>query len=202
MGDVLSDPLANGRSVRTRPGGFPVLRLTAVRDGRIDVRATKPGDWTESDAAKHVVHDGDFLIIRGNGSLSLVGRGGLVEREPVNPVAYPDTLIRARVRRDICEPHFLRLVWDSSVVRRQVEKTARTTAGIYKINQEDLAGLLLPLPSIAEQQDRTASAERRLSLLDALHEQVEVVRRRAGSLRRSLLACAFSGSLVKREGGH
>ena len=86
VADLLLAPLANGRSVRTRAGGFPVLRLTCLRDGRIDLGETKEGEWDAADAARYLVQRGDFFVSRGNGSLDLVGRGGLVDLEP-DPVA-------------------------------------------------------------------------------------------------------------------
>lgn len=40
---TLKSGLSNGRSVPTQIGGFPVLRLTALREGRIDLNARKEG---------------------------------------------------------------------------------------------------------------------------------------------------------------
>src|SRR5438477_10659089 len=94
LGELLEEPMANGRSVPDG-SGFPVLRLTALKGGRVDLRERKRGAWGAQDASRFRVRNGDFLIARGNGSLALVGRGGLVEDEP-DPVAYPDTAIRVR----------------------------------------------------------------------------------------------------------
>ena len=77
--DQLSpDDLANGRSVPSAEKGAKVLRLTAVRNGRIDLSASKNGAWTEKEAEPFAVVEGDLLIVRGNGSLPLVGRAALV----------------------------------------------------------------------------------------------------------------------------
>lgn len=134
LGDLVSEPLANGKSVRSRPGGFPVLRLTCLKGGGIDLAERKDGDWEARDAASVLVHRGDFFVSRGNGSLNLVGRGGLVVDEP-DPVAYPDTLIRVRLPAHVLAPALLALVWNAPIVREQLEPRARTTAGIYKVNQ-------------------------------------------------------------------
>jgi hypothetical protein len=82
--------------VKDRTGGFKVLRLTALRFGKIDLREYKEGDWEASEAANHVVRKGDFLLSRGNGSIKLVGRGGVV-MENVD-IAFPDTLKRKPLR--------------------------------------------------------------------------------------------------------
>lgn len=196
--DVLEEPLANGRSVRTRSGGFPVLRLTAIRDGQVDLDETKEGDWTSADAATWQVRAGDFLIVRGNGSLRLVGRGGLVPRAP-KAVAYPDTLIRVRVDRDRCRPEYLRLVWGSSGVRKQLEGLARTTAGIYKINQQHLNAIVLPLPSVAVQDQlvaRMAAAETSLSIV---LRQAGKMSSRLMALRASVIRSAVDGQLAPQD---
>lgn len=198
LGELLTAGLTNGKSVPTREGGFPVLRLTALREARVDLSERKAGAWSAAEAARFLVQRGDFLISRGNGSLRLVGRGGLVTDDP-DPVAYPDTLIRARPDASKISPGFLALVWNAPVVRKQIENVAKTTAGIYKVNQRDLAAMRVPVPSLAEQ-------ERVLRLVTAARQEVarltaEVGRSqvRGAALRRALLAAAFSGRLV-REG--
>ena len=50
---LLTESLANGRSVPTREGGFPVLRLTALKAEGVDLAERKGGDWTESDAQRY-----------------------------------------------------------------------------------------------------------------------------------------------------
>jgi type I restriction enzyme S subunit len=209
LADVLSEPLSNGRSVPTAESGFPVLRLTALNGGRIDVAARKTGAWTATDAAPFLVRRGDFLISRGNGSRHLVGRGGLVVAEP-DPVAYPDTLVRIRAPADVVNPEFLAIVWNGSNVRQQIESVAKTTAGIYKINQKDIQRILLPLPSLPEQ----AVVVSQVSALQASVERLALAKAsvvaRGEALRGALLAAAFSGRLTgqgidldQREGrGH
>ena len=81
VAQVLSKPLANGCSVKSANRGFPVLRLTAVRNGIIDLTERKTGAWTAQEAASFLVRAGDFLVSRGNGSLRLVGIGGLVRHD-------------------------------------------------------------------------------------------------------------------------
>lgn len=195
LSDVVSEPLANGRSVRSRAGGFPVLRLTCLRDGRIDLAERKDGEWDAAAAAKFLVRQGDFLVSRGNGSLALVGRGGLVDEEP-DPVAYPDTLIRVRVPEHVLDPSLLALIWNSQVVRQQLESQARTTAGIYKVNQGMLAAVRLPLPPREEQKRIVAELERQMSFVEACESSIDAGLQVSAALRRSVLRAAFEGRLV------
>lgn len=198
LGALLAEPLANGRSVRSREGGFPVLRLTCLDGGRIDLSERKDGEWDAATAAPYLVRKGDFLVSRGNGSLDLVGRGGLVVDEP-DPVAYPDTLIRVRVPEFLLEPSLLALVWNSAAVRRQLEVQARTTAGIYKVNQGMLNDVRLPLPPREEQTRIVVEVERQFSFIDACERAVDVGLARSAGLRRSVLKAAFEGRLVPQD---
>lgn len=195
---LAQDGLANGKSVPDRTGGFPVLRLTAMRDGRIDIRERKAGAWTREDASRFLVRQGDFFVARGNGSLSLVGRGARMVEQP-DEVAYPDTMIRVRLDETKMLPEFLALVWNSRRVRQQIEAVAHTTAGIYKVNQKHLAAIRLPHPGVEEQTSITIEAARRLSVLDAVERDIRGQLKRCAQARRSILNAAFSGQLAAQN---
>lgn len=191
---LLAVPLANGRSVPDGDG-FPVLRLTCLRQDRVDVSERKLGRWSMDEASPFRVAAGDFLVARGNGSLRLVGRGGLVDEEPTDPVAYPDTLIRIRPRTDLIDPVFLSLVWNSRMIRAQIEAVARTTAGIYKVNQGQLHRIEIPLPSLSEQLQMKAEVLQQLDATKRVAAEASRIMGRTRSLRRSLLGAAFSGRM-------
>lgn len=196
--DLLAEPLANGRSVRSQTGGFSVLRLTCLKEGTVDRRETKEGEWTADVAAPYLIRKGDFLVSRGNGSLALVGRGGLVvDDDP--PVAYPDTLIRMRLAPTTLEPRLLAIWWNSAIVRRQLEGAARTTAGIYKVNQSMIESIVLPIPAWEEQARLASEIERQLSFVEACERAVDVGLARSAGLRRSVLKAAFEGRLVPQD---
>jgi len=195
LGELLEIPLSNGRSVPTRDDGFPVLRLTALKDLGVDLRERKGGDWVIADARRFQVSRGDFLIARGNGSLRLVGRGSLVRDDP-DEVAYPDTAIRARAAREVITPDFLDVVWNSTRTRVQIEEMARTTAGIYKVNQKQLAAVRLPIPSMADQRRIVGRMAEIDEQARRSHHALEQARTRGAVLRPALLAAAFSGRLT------
>ncbi|XVX20558.1 restriction endonuclease subunit S [Actinomycetota bacterium] len=194
----LETPLTNGRSVRSRDGGFPVLRLTALKGAGVDLSERKAGDWSRAEASRFLVQRGDYLIARGNGSLRLVGRGSLVRAQP-DEVAFPDTAIRARPRAETMLPEFLDMVWNSRRTRLQIEGVARTSAGIYKVNQSQLEGIELPLIPLEDQQRFVASIgaidDHRRRLIAA----ISLAERRHTSLRRAVLAAAFEGKLTGRH---
>jgi type I restriction enzyme S subunit len=179
--------------VKDQPGGFPVLRLTALRNGTIDLQQRKEGAWTRADAERFLVRAGDFFVSRGNGSLDLVGRGGLVSVDP-DEVAFPDTMIRIRPDIARIESKFLALAWTSPGIRRQIESSARTTAGIYKVNQTDLGDIAVPLPPPDEQRRIVDLLEDHLSRLDAADRGLSLSLAKLDGLREQAIRQAITAA--------
>jgi type I restriction enzyme S subunit len=194
---IVVEPLSNGRSVKTAIGGFPVLRLTALKHGNIDPREQKMGAWTAGEAKPFLVTVGDFLVSRGSGSIRLVGLGGLVRRLQ-NPVAYPDTMIRFRMCKGV-DRMFFAHVWNSTAIRSQVELKAKTTAGIFKVNQSDLEMCVIPLPPEPEQSRIQAEIGRLFSLEGAAAKLSTLSISRCARLRQSILKWAFEGRLADQD---
>ena len=190
---VLSEPLANGHSVKSANRGFPVLRLTAVQNDIIDLNERKIGAWTAQEAERFLVRADDFLVSRGNGSIRLVATGGLVRHTP-DAVAFPDTLIRIRLCSGI-DSRFFATIWNSRIIRDQLEKKAKTTAGIFKVNQDDLATCVLPLPPSVEQTRIRNAIDTFAANNQVLADILARSSRRAHRLRQSVLRCAFEAVL-------
>lgn len=192
------DDLANGRSVPTAEVGAKVLRLTAVKEGKIDLRECKIGAWSDEDAKQFAVVEGDLLIVRGNGSLTLVGRAGLVGHV-AGQVAYPDTMIRLRVVDAVVSPSWVGLVWDSNVVRSHMERRARTSAGIYKISQPDIVSAPVPVPGLSEQARIGEAFAQQLDQISAAQTALEMGLRQSTAQRQNILRAAFTGQLVPQD---
>ncbi|MFG2579592.1 restriction endonuclease subunit S [Streptomyces malaysiensis] len=190
LADILIAPTSNGRSVRSDDNGFPVLRLTALKDDGVDCSEYKLGDWTAEEAAPYLIRPGDFLVSRASGSLNLVGRGALVT-SVMEPVAYPDTMIRIRTSPDHVEPRFLAYVWNSPAARRQIERSARTGTGINKLSQSAVQEINLPLPPLAEQRRIANALDERVARLNQIEERLGAAQLRLKSLREEVLATAF-----------
>lgn len=197
LSEALAEGLMNGRSVRTAERGFPVLRLTALANGALDLREHKLGEWDRAAAEKYLVRKDDFLVSRGNGSIRLVGRGGLVPRDA--EIAFPDTMIRVRARASLLRGPFLRYQWHAPGTRAQIEQAAKTTAGIFKVNQGDLESLRLLLPPLPEQKRIVAEIEKQFTRLDDAVATLERVKTKLDRARASVLKAAVEGRLVPTE---
>ncbi|MFD7677034.1 hypothetical protein [Streptomyces sp. NPDC060187] len=203
LADVLREPLVNGRSLRTREDGLPVLRATALRPVIVDFTQIKGGDWT-ADNAPSLAEASDLLVSRVSGSRSLVGEGALVEVPP-HPTVFPDTMIRVRVEPSLVDPHYLAHLWNSPVVRHQIEARARQGgAAIYRINHGDLAQILLPLPTPGEQARIAALLENYLARIDATTTRTRRAIGQADELTLTMSAQASLGRLsgADRVPGH
>lgn len=198
---LLAEGLCNGRSVKDRAGGFPVLRLNALTNGKIDLSITKAGDWNEEEAKPYLVEEGDFLVSRGNGSKHLVGRGGFASYKVTHHphTAFPDTMIRIRLLPESISQNYFGHCWDSHLLRNQIEKSARTTAGIYKINQELIEAFVLPMPCTEEQVLIAQILSEKLSGIDQLEKTITDSLQQAEALRHSILKKAFTGKLVAQN---
>ena len=191
---ILSERLVNGRSVKTADDGIPVLRLTSLRDGLVDLGESKIGAWSASEAAPFLIRKNDIFVSRGNGSIHLVGLGAIV-CEPPGSVAFPDTLIRVRLCDGIDRRFFLAL-WNSRDTRDQIERKAKTTAGIYKVNQEDVATCVLPVPPLAEQVRIRDVVDKMTNSSRAVADQIAGIKLGTATLHHALLEWAFGGVLA------
>ena len=195
---LIVSPLINGHSVQTSKIGFPVLRLTALRNGNVNLKERKIGHWSENEALHFRIHKGDIFVARGNGSLDLLGRGGLVTVDP-DPVAFPDTFIRIQLNDEIFNHRLFMRFWDTNIVRHHLERRAKTTAGIYKINQVELGCTPLPLPPPVEQTRLLDELERIDTIACRIAEDSESLGPRCNRLRQSILKWAFEGKLADQN---
>ncbi len=197
LSKLLAEPLANGRSVPDG-NGFPVLRLTALRNQILDLSERKLGNWDRSQAARYIVQSGDFFVSRGNGSLDLVARGSYIEAVD-EEVAFPDTMIRIRPDHAKIYTPLLYHQWSDVGVRSQIVSMAKTTAGIYKVSQSDLNRVQLIVPPLEEQRKIVRRVEETLNWLDAVGVEQRQATYLLDHLDQANLAKAFHGELVSQD---
>jgi type I restriction enzyme S subunit len=196
VGSFLIEPMCNGISVKgsMTPPGVPALRLNAMTETGFDYSKFRYIPIDAALAKELEVKTGDFFVSRGNGSLRLVGRGTVAQTPPCQCV-FPDTMIRLRIAVAMGTSQWISTIWSAELIRRQIEKRVKTTAGIWKISQPELGSILVPVPPEAEQHCIVAEVERRLSVIDELEAAVQANLTRADRLRQSILSQAFTGQL-------
>ena len=127
-----------------------VLTLSAITQGQFDPDMWKDGMFDSIPTADKRICSTDFYMCRGNGNKSLVG-AGVYSAEDRDDLVFPDTVIAASIDTTrVCLP-YLFVAWMQPRIREQIENGARTTNGTYKINQQIISKIKVPLPPICEQ---------------------------------------------------
>jgi type I restriction enzyme, S subunit len=198
--DQIITRLRNGIFVSrpgTAPNGVPILRIGAVRPLALDLSDLRYSERdSESLAADDSLLDpGDLLFTRYNGNPRFVGACAVVPGE-VGALTYPDKLIRVVVNRDVAVPDFVALACSVGPGREQIQQRVKTTSGQAGISGRDLRRVEVRVPSLAAQEAMVRRVHAELDLANRLVDELAILARRAGTLRRALLQSAFTGRLT------
>jgi type I restriction enzyme S subunit len=178
--------------------GAPVLRIPNVANGSIDHADLKYAELPPNELQQLRLYPGDILLIRSNGSVSLVGKCAVV-REKERGFAYAGYLIRLRPKLAIVEPDFLSLALGNYDVRLQIELEARSTSGVNNINGDEVRALCFSLPPLAEQHEITRRVQELFTLADRIEARYRKAQTQVDKLTQSILARAFQGKLVEQN---
>lgn len=189
LADLVGGPVRNGLSPSNR-GSYPgqVLTLSAITKGIFQAKKHKEALFDTELPKDKRVDSRDFLICRGNGNIDLVGTG-VFPTKSLPDVLFPDTMIGFRINLDNVTRSYLEILWKSRLIRRQIEKGARTTNGTYKINQNILNSISFPLPPIKIQQQFDNIAIHVVRVAKNMSDEIDTI------LFDSLTQRAFRGEL-------
>ena len=81
--------------------------------------ALKFAYFTDSEASKYALAEGDLLMIRSNGSVSLVGKTAIITKKDTHAL-YAGYLIRLRPKLDL-NSYYLQYILSSPYLRNQIE---------------------------------------------------------------------------------
>ncbi|MBQ7033841.1 MAG: restriction endonuclease subunit S [Clostridia bacterium] len=176
----------------------PVYRIPNIniQDNTINQEDLKFAKFDESEFESLVLQEGDVLIIRSNGSVSLVGRAAIIRKQDLSGL-FAGYLMRLR----ICDfskinPKYLIHFLNSHEARTYIEQTAKSTSGVNNINSSEICALKVPIFTLDEQNAIIREIESRLSVCEKVEQTVNESLQKAESLRQSILKQAFEGKLV------
>jgi type I restriction enzyme S subunit len=183
-----------------QPTDYPVLKSSAVRQGRIDFQALNYLEPVQSDRAENFLALGDLLITRLSGSVEYVGCCAQVKDIPVSRVQFPDRIFRAKVPM-LSESFgsFLVCCFRSGYVRALLEAAAKSSAGHKRISLSDLHTLPIPVPPALELGEIVEQLQEMLERSDRGDQAVETATRQSAAQRKNILQAAFSGQLVPQD---
>lgn len=179
-------------------GATGVLRIPNIGLGYIDPRDLKSATFDEKESAKFSLQEGDVLIIRSNGSLSIVGKPAIVLRQHA-AYLFAGYIIRIRPISGSILPKYLLYLMMEPNVRVQIETKAKSTSGVNNISAKELQELNVPICSPAEQAELVRLLDTRLEAAELLDREIDASLARADALRQSILKKAFAGQLVPQD---
>ncbi|QHC67882.1 hypothetical protein GSU68_15785 [Rathayibacter sp. VKM Ac-2759] len=185
-----------GTSVKCVVGGPgpAVVRIPNLIDGHIDLRDEKRVATSDANVSGSLLSPGDLLIVRTNGSPSLIGRSAVVQ-DGVE-AAFASYLIRYRVDMNLVRPEWVQTILSTPSVRATLQALAASSAGQLNLSLGKLNGLMIPVPSLSTQDEVMT----RIQAIEAQRREAigvtNVAMRRSQALRRALLDAAFSGRLA------
>ena len=165
------------------------------KNGRISHDDIKYAQFTESELDGIRLQQGDILIIRSNGSVSLVGRAAMVCDADITGT-FAGYLMRLRISEpETLLPKFLLLFLQSHQARIYIENKAKSTSGVHNINSTEISDLQMPLYDPDTQYAIIEAIESRLSVCDSIEQTVDTALQQAEAMRQSILKDAFEGRL-------
>ena len=176
FGEIISE-LRYGTSAKCAYDvkGSPVLRIPNLTGGRISVDDLKFGPLSAEEVARLALIPGDLLIVRSNGSATLVGSAAIVGEESRN-FAFAGYLMRVRLKENTALPTYVLLALQTTGVRAQIEGPIRTTSGVKNINSTEVQRLEFALPPLEIQQHIVAHVGKLSVLCASLRDRIAVLR--------------------------
>jgi type I restriction enzyme S subunit len=199
LGSAIEEP-AYGTSKKCsyESTGLGVLRIPNVVNGTIDAGDLKFAEFTDDERKSYEIRAGDLLLIRSNGSVSIVGRCAIVEPKHTE-FLYAGYLIRLRPRAPLLNSRFLRDQMSSHRLRSQIEFSAKSTSGVNNINSKEIQRLLIALPSLPEQREIVRLLNEQFEAIERNERELDAALQRSEALRQAILKKAFTGRLVPQD---
>lgn len=199
LGHLIDEP-TYGTSAKCEydSGNTGVLRIPNIKSDAIDDGDLKFASFDEGEVKHFALEEGDLLTIRSNGSISLVGACALVKEKDTKYI-FAGYLIRLRPNQSSIHPSFLLAVLTSHLLRRQIETAAKSTSGVNNINSGELQNLIIPIPTIQEQNELLKHLDTSTPSINATELEIEKQLLKSETLRQSILKKAFSGQLVPQD---
>ena len=139
----------------------------------------------ENVAEDYMLHSGDIVFVRSNGSKELVGRAVMVNGIEY-PVTYSGFCIRFRnIRPDIIDSKFLLYYFRSLDFRKQLEKYSQGS-NISNLNQDLLSSLQFTIPSKDYQKRRLDEMEIKCKEIDNAVIKFEGMNNKLQEYKKSL----------------
>ena len=176
--------------------GFPVLRIPNINNGEIDSSDLKYVPLDDKEYNQLSLQEGDILVIRSNGSLSIVGQCAIVRKECENWV-YAGYLIRIRCTHELL-PEYLNYIFQSYQVRKQIVEKSHSMSGVNNFSADKIKQLEIAWYPVEVQKQIVDRLNSIFGKLNEIEKQYNTLCEKLDKLPQTLLCKAFKGELVSR----
>ena len=199
VGDVITE-LKYGTSKKCSydKQSHSVLRIPNVVQGVIDCSDLKYTELSDKEYETLRLKIGDILMIRSNGSVSLIGKTAMVTQSEEG-FAYAGYLIRLRPNLSMIDPGYLNYYLSSYEIRLQIELPARSTSGVNNINSTEVKKLAIAVPPLQEQKEIVRRVQALFKKCNLIEQKYLKAKTYTDKLTQSILAKAFRGELVPQD---
>lgn len=196
--DTLIGLVRSSDEQHTGPTGFSYIKMDRVDMlGNADVRADVFVDCTSDEVDRFALRKGDILFNTRN-SVELVGKVGIVRRDPETPTVYNNNLMRLRLPGCL-DPVFVGLQLCAQPFRQRMEKVKKATTSVAAVYGKDFWPLPLVLCSLPEQQEIVRLLDEQFEAIERNERELDAALQRSEALRQAILKKAFSGRLVPQD---
>jgi type I restriction enzyme S subunit len=165
--------------------------------GNVDIAPEVFVTCTPDEMDRFALRKGDVLFNTRN-SVELVGKVGIVRRDPESPTVYNNNLMRLRFP-DCFDPVFVGLQLCAKPFRQRMERVKKATTSVAAVYGKDFWPLPLVVPSLPEQQEIVRLLDEQFEAIERNERELDAALKRSEALRQSILKRAFSGRLVPQD---
>jgi type I restriction enzyme S subunit len=178
--------------------GYSYIKMDQVNmTGNVDITPKSYVECSPPEAKRYELQEGDILFNTRN-SVELVGKTGLVRKNPSSLTVFNNNLMRIRtipsvlsafINYQMCAPSF----------RNKMERVKKATTSVAAVYGKDLWPLRVVIPTTKEQKVIIVILDKTFDSVKCLEEEIETNLQKAEALRQSILKKAFAGELVPQD---
>jgi type I restriction enzyme, S subunit len=132
----------------------------------------------------------------------LITKSGIIGRTAVIKIKKPFSLFVSvaliKPIKTLTNSYFINLALIEYVNKLDIKQSVK--GGVIKnLHIEDLKEIIIPFPSLTEQEEIVKETENRFSIIDEIEKAIGDGLKKSGTLRQSILKKAFSGQLVPQD---
>ena len=194
--------------IKSNDGGVWGNEPTSTENDKIVLRSTEQtidGKWIIEEPAKRdlskipytncLIKPNDLLITKSSGSSLHIGKTTLADDYfTTNECYYSNFLQRIRLQKSYY-PLYAWFIFNAVFVREQFAYMQNSTSGLGNINSTDIENIIVPIPSLAEQQRIAKFLDRECGKIDGLKVDIQAQIDTLEQYKRSVITEAVTHGL-------